>query len=140
MARATERPFGVSFAAGWAAISGALSLLQAVGMGVVGAAAPSPAGALLGLVLAVVQLFVGLGLLVVAGGLYRVHGWARLGGIVLFGVLALLNVYSLVAGNVGAAVGLGLNGTALVLLVVNRGAFTSDRPEVDDSTSVNSFR
>jgi hypothetical protein len=38
MARATERPFGVSFAAGWAAITGVVLLLRAVGGGLHGTA------------------------------------------------------------------------------------------------------
>jgi hypothetical protein len=134
---ATRRPFGVSFAAGWAAISAFLTLLTAMGAGVVGigGAGIAPGVALMALALAVFQLLLGFAMLVLAGGLYRMQSWARLAGIVLFGASGTLNAISLVDGDVAAVVSLGLNGTALTLLVLNRDAFVTDRPDLSEGTA-----
>lgn len=139
MARATDRPFGVSFAAGWAAITGLQLFFRAFGGGLFAAIAPSAVGAALGLAFAVLWFVLGLVFLVVAGGLYRVQGWARLVAIVLFGLFTLFAIASLASGNLLAVVGGGLHATALVLLVLNRGTFESDRPDIDDSGSASRF-
>jgi hypothetical protein len=132
MARGTRRPFGVSFAAGWAAIGGALSILQAFGMGMAGVvlAGPSDSAALVAIAVSGLSALVGFGLLIVAGGLYKVRPWARTAGIVLFGLFALVNLYSLLDGAILQVIPLSLDGASLAFLVVNRDVFTSDRPDV----------
>jgi len=68
----------------------------------------------------------------VAGGLYKVQSWARTVGMVLFGLFALLNLYSVVDGSVLTVIDLALNAAALALLAVNGAAFASGRPNVSD--------
>jgi hypothetical protein len=134
MAPGTGRPFGVSFAAGWAAIGGAFSLLKAFGMSMTGAAVAgtSDSVTVLAIGFAALYLLIGFGLLVVAGGLYKVQSWARTVGMVLFGLFALLNLYSVVDGSALTVIDLTLNATALAFLAVNGAAFASGRPNVSD--------
>lgn len=137
MARGTRRPFGVSFAAGWAAIGGAFSLLRAFGLSMTGVAVvgTSDSLAVLAVGFTALYLLIGFGLLLVAGGLYKVQSWARTVGMVLFGLFALLNLYSVIDGSVLTAVDLALNAAALVLLAVNKAAFTSNRPDISDRSA-----
>lgn len=137
----TRRPFGVSFAAGWAAISAFLNLLTAMGAGIlgVGGATAYPGAAVVALLLAAFQFLLGMSMLILAGGLYKVQSWARLAGIVLFGTFAVLNLTSVLRGDIAGLVPLGLNVTALFLLTVNREAFASTRPDVSGG-SASSYR
>lgn len=118
---ATYRPAGVAFAAIWAAVSGCLNFLMAFGAGLVGGIAPGIA--IIALIVAAFQALLGVGMLVLAVGLYKVQSWARTVGIVLFGLFSVLNLVSLIGGTALAVVFLGLNVTAMLLLVVNGDAF-----------------
>ncbi|MFQ3294733.1 MAG: uncharacterized membrane protein (DUF2068 family) [Halobacteriales archaeon] len=131
------RPFGVSFAAGWAAIGGVLSLLSAFGVTMVGTR-PGPAESCIffAIVFGALSLLIGFGLLVVAGGLYWVKSWARGVGMVLFGLFALLNLYSLIDGSVLAVIDLSLNVAALTLLAVDVAAFRADRTTVSEGSAL----
>lgn len=136
MARGTRRPFGVSFAAGWGAIGGVLSLLRAFGVTMVGTR-PGPADSCIffAIVFGALYLLIGCGLLVVAGGLFKVKSWARSVGMVFLGLFAVLNLYSLIDGSVLAVIDLSLNSAALVLLAVNAAAFRTDRTDVSDGSA-----
>ncbi|NHN42468.1 hypothetical protein G9C85_12650 [Halorubellus sp. JP-L1] len=137
---ATHRPAGVSFAAGWAAIGGAWNLLGAFGAGVLGiGAASTPGVAVVALLLSAFQVLLGFGMLVLAGGLYKVQSWARLGGIVLFGLFSLVEAVSVLAGSIGSLLVLGLNAAALAVLVLDADAFGTSRPDLSEG-SASSYR
>ncbi len=137
MARSTHRPGTVSFAAGWAAITGAIWLLRGAlaGVGASLLASRSAALGLAGGLLAVLYVVLGFGALLVAGGLYKMTSWARTVALVVFGALTVLNLQLFLSGDVAALVEVGLDGAAFVLLLVERQAFASERPDVDEETS-----
>lgn len=131
---ATYRPGGVSFAAVWAAVSGCLNFLGAFGAGLVGGSFPGIA--IVVLLVAAFQLFLAMGMLVLAAGLYKVQSWARTFGIVLFALFSVLNLMDVVTGSAPAVVFLGLNVAAMLLLVVNGDAFGGRaRADISEGTA-----
>jgi len=143
MARSTHRPFGVSLVAGWAAIGGAHSLFEAVDAGMAGAIVADSSGSVAPVAAGVVLIsgLAGFGLLIVAGGLFRVRSWARTAGMVLFGLVALLTLPSVLEGPPaleGAllpVIKLALDAVSIAVLLVNRDAFVTERPDISDGSA-----
>lgn len=143
MVRSTNRPLGVSLATGWAAIGGAHSLFEAVDTGMAGTIVADASWSIGTVAAGMVLLsgIVGFGLLIVAGGLFRVRPWARTAGMVLFGLFALLNLHAVLDGSPALdgvllpGIELALNVVSLGVLLVNRGAFVSERPDISGGSA-----
>lgn len=143
MVRSTHRPFGVSLVAGWAAIGGAHSLFEAVDAGLAGAIVADASGSVAPVAAGMILLsgIAGFGLLIVAGGLFRVRSWARTAGVVLFGLFALLNLASVLEGPPvleGAllpVIKLAFDVVSIAVLLVNRDAFVTERPDISDGSA-----
>lgn len=143
MVRSTHRPFGVSLVAGWAAIDGAHSLFAAVDAGISRTIVADASGSVAPVAAGVVLLsgIAGFGLLIVAGGLFRVRSWGRTAGMVLFGLVALLNLSSVLEGPAvldGAllpVIKLALDVVSVAVLLVNRDAFVTERPDISDGSA-----
>ena len=129
-----ELPRRIGFAAYWAFLSGFYSMLIAMLIGVDAANATGTEGLVLGLAFLAGNVLGGFALFALAGGLYRGHGWALPVGVVLFWVMFLFQLLSLLADAGGTVMEVVGHGAALIALVSARGAFSRDRPELEEGS------
>lgn len=129
-----KSPAIVTFAAGWAAVDGALRLLHALGIGMLraGGAELLLVEGSLPLVPAVREALIGLALLTIALGLLRLHTWARFVGVGLFVVLGITELAAFLGGEVTALLGVGAYGTGVLILGAGKSAFTSTKREITE--------
>ena len=94
----------------------------------------STESAVAALAFAGVNVLAGFALFFLAGGLYRGHSWALPVGIALFWVMFLFQLLSLLADAGGTVMEVVGHAVALVVLVSARGAFSRDRPDIEEGS------